>query len=69
MAQLPPEVQNLIARANAAIQNNSVQSYIQELREGFTPEQNVAVQNQAERITRSIPPQPFTGTPHRLNES
>ncbi len=70
---VPQEVQDIVDRANQAIENGTVQSYLQELRSQRTQQENAAIDRAVQRVTnRANTPNhvvPLTGTSHRLNES
>jgi len=73
MDSIPQEVQDIVDRANAAIRNNTVQEHLQELSAQRTEEENAQIErgvqqvmNRAQQLERV---EPFTGTPHKIDET
>ena len=57
------------ARINAAITNNTVPELLREMSAQQTPETNAQIDRAVQQVmNRTNQPQPFTGTPHKINE-
>ena len=70
MDSIPQEVQDIVDRANAAIRNNTVQEHIQELRAHRTEEENAQIDRAVQQVmNRAQRVEPFTGTPHKIDET
>ena len=57
------------ARLNAAIANNTVPELLREMSAQQTPEANAQIDRAVQQVmNQANKPQPFTGTPHKINE-
>ena len=57
------------ARLNAAIANNTVPELLREMRAQQTPETNAQIDRAVQQVMNRVnQPEPFTGTPHKINE-
>ena len=71
---LPQAAQDILdatnARLNAAIANNTVPELLTEMRAQQTPETNAQIDRAVHQVMNRVnQPEPFTGTPHKINES
>ena len=58
------------ARLNAAIANNTVPELLREMSAQQTPETNAQIDRAVQQVmNRANQPQPFTGTPHKIDET
>ena len=70
MDSIPQEVQDIVDRANAAIRNNTVQEHLQELSAQRTEEENAQIERAVQQVmNRAQRVEPFTGTPHKIDET
>ena len=66
---IPQEVQEMVDRANQAIENGTVQSSLQEMRSQRTEQENATIDRTVQQVANRANNVHFTGTAHRLNDS